>query len=413
MPRIRCPKCDARVHYDDDPDRSFVRCDTCRKKIPLDDDDRGKRRKSDEPGQPSGMSGCIAGIGYAIALVVALVCVGVAFYSPGVAIFLAALFGVVMLIAAGIGNLVMWFSSLSEGFTVRMKRTGPWMGLMVLALAITVGPMAILTIAQKAGWVEKAADAGADVFAKGPPGGDIIPRIDVEPEKKVPLDKEPEVKEPPKKEPVKKEPPKKEPPKFDDPLPIKLTGDAALDAKLTELDHQDGARSKAAADSLIATAPNEHRGAVASHVAERVKKAPPTSRTPLLRVLGAWGTPQEVPMLIGMLGDADINTRNESLQALGKLKDERAVAPMVRCLLELRTQSNAEQSLKAMGPIAETEVLTVLNQKSTQLRNAAIRILAEIGTQKSVPALEEASKAIATRSASQKAIAAINARSKK
>jgi HEAT repeat protein len=93
-----------------------------------------------------------------------------------------------------------------------------------------------------------------------------------------------------------------------------------------------------------------------------------------------------------MLSDRDINTRNETLEVIGKLRDERTVKPVVRCFVEFQTTWHGERALKDLGPIAEKEVLALLNQPDKGLWVPAIRVLKEIGTQKSIPTLEAAAR---------------------
>jgi HEAT repeat protein len=65
------------------------------------------------------------------------------------------------------------------------------------------------------------------------------------------------------------------------------------------------------------------------------------------------------------------------------------VAPLVGCLEGPFTNNQAEQALKEMGPVAEPAVLALLtNQAKKNQWESAIRILREIGTEKSIPILD-------------------------
>lgn len=385
MARVCCPKCDAKVKVAADYHRPFIRCDSCGAKIRLDqDDDDMPTRK--QPAKSGGAGGCFLLGGYAVALLAIVLCVVIAFFQPGVAMLVAAIMGLVIAVLAGIGHLVTWIVAKAN------NRSGwvalPWLGVLLLGSLLILGPIGLHGVAKKAGWLGPAPEEKAgDGIAKGDGA-----RIDKDADRKPPRDPEP--------------------PKLEKPLPaaLKLSGDADLDKTLNDLADQQGKAFKPAVDRLITMPPNEHRAIVAQHLAERARTAPLYNRTPLLRALAVWGTPQEVPVLIQLLNDPDINTRNESLKALGQIKDERAAAPMARCLLEVSTQYHAEQALKAMGPIAETEVLGVLKQNQAQAKIVALGILTDIGTPKSLPALEEAARTASLRGAAQKAIAAINAR---
>jgi HEAT repeat protein len=194
--------------------------------------------------------------------------------------------------------------------------------------------------------------------------------------------------------------------------PAAVTGDAKLDQLLADLASKQPGVARQAATQLAGTEPKEHRAAVAAKLAEQVQQADGFARTPLVKALGVWATANEVPALIALLSDKDINTRNEILKVIGKLKDERAAAPVARCLQNLATESNAERALKEMGPVAEKEVLALLTQPGGGGRQAAIRVLRDIGTQQSVPTLQAASQDFFLQGQAREALAAIAARTK-
>jgi HEAT repeat protein len=120
-----------------------------------------------------------------------------------------------------------------------------------------------------------------------------------------------------------------------------------------------------------------------------------------------------VPALIQLLDGPEIHIRNVTLDALGKLRDERAVKPVVRCFKELNTRWHSEQALKALGPMAEREVLALLEQPDRDLWVPAIYVLAEIGTEQSMPALREASKQFEMKGVAEGAMIAIQKRMRK
>jgi len=79
-----------------------------------------------------------------------------------------------------------------------------------------------------------------------------------------------------------------------------------------------------------------------------------------------------------------------AMEVLGKVKDKRAVLPVVRWVL-LDTE-NATRSLIEMGPVAEDEVIKLVKGPDAAGRTAAAHILQETGTIKSVAALKRASQ---------------------
>jgi HEAT repeat protein len=211
----------------------------------------------------------------------------------------------------------------------------------------------------------------------------------------IPPDKDPGAKPPPEKKQV-----------------AVVTGDAALDELLANLEIT-VAPQWFAAEKLSRMTPNVHRAAVARALARALKTAPIANRGPIIDALGIWGTPAQVPMLIDFLSDPDIAARGHVLKALGALRDERAVKPVMRCFLESRGSYDAELALIALGPLAEREVAELLKHQEPLTRRNACQILGKIGTAASVPALEAARKEAATRGPAERALREIAARSGK
>src|SRR5260370_37599418 len=84
--------------------------------------------------------------------------------------------------------------------------------------------------------------------------------------------------------------------------------------------------------------------------------------------------------------------RHLGMEALGRLKDERGVAPIAQRLTSVHDRSYASKALQAMGPMAEKEVAKYLEDKDAGVQREACKILKVIGTKASIPALETASK---------------------
>ncbi len=178
-------------------------------------------------------------------------------------------------------------------------------------------------------------------------------------------------------------------PKNEQPAPAALTGDPAVDAALSALAGVDYAAAQNAAEFFVNTPPNQHRAAVAKQLAEMALNPKLIRRMEIARALGAWATPAEVPALIQIATDkGNPFSRKEAIDALGKLRDERAVQPLVACFQDFGTRGAAEKALRAMGPIAEPGVLPLLNGNDNLQKQAVIKLLKDIGTQRSVPALQ-------------------------
>jgi hypothetical protein len=111
------------------------------------------------------------------------------------------------------------------------------------------------------------------------------------------------------------------------------------------------------------------------------------------RALGTWGDAQSVPVLVARLPaeEKDLLVKALAVEALGNLKesDPEVVAASLKDLL---LRFYAARSLRAMGARAEPAVLKLLQDKDAAVRAAACKVLAEIGTKASVPALQNVAK---------------------
>jgi hypothetical protein len=107
--------------------------------------------------------------------------------------------------------------------------------------------------------------------------------------------------------------------------------------------------------------------------------------------LSSWGTAENVPGLIGALKDNEDDVRHRAMATLASFKDERAARPVAALLAT--DGEHAGACLRRMGPVAEDAVLEVLATGKGPARLEAAKILAVIGTAKSIPALKTLAKA--------------------
>ena len=169
-----------------------------------------------------------------------------------------------------------------------------------------------------------------------------------------------------------------------------------------------------ATKELARIKPNEQQAEVAQKLAALLAYDDQFSRTGAAKALAVWGTSKEVPALIGALDHKDVFTRREALKAIGPLRDKRAIAPVVRCFKEFHTREDAKTALRAMGSMAEKELLGILTSDDVFLQVDAIKTLRDIGTEVSLPALRGAAASNSTfiTNAAREALEAIEARSK-
>ncbi len=135
----------------------------------------------------------------------------------------------------------------------------------------------------------------------------------------------------------------------------KVSGDSQLDKLLFDL--EDPGKSQGAANKLAGMKPDEHQAEVAARLA-KLTTADTNNfvRKAAIKALGVWATPMEVPAL-------------------------------VRCFGDFGARSEAAAALRTVGPEAEDAVLPLLKRR--EVVQDAIGVLKDIGTQKSVPDLQE------------------------
>src|SRR5262249_46665229 len=198
--------------------------------------------------------------------------------------------------------------------------------------------------------------------------------------------------------------------------PPALTGDAVLDKALADLSGNNSVAWQAAADQLAKMQPNQHRAVIAQKLADRAGTPDLFPRQSIIRALGVWATPAELPVLINALRDENGLVRSEAIKSLAKTKDEQAVAPLVQCFAEGTNRFGAEQALKDMGPMAEKQLRPLLGPvQEVFLRLSTIGVLKEIGTRESVPTLRKVVDEgnVHLKAAAQEAIKTINMRARK
>jgi HEAT repeat protein len=176
-----------------------------------------------------------------------------------------------------------------------------------------------------------------------------------------------------------------------------------------DLDSNNFFTRKAAVERLVTLKPNNQRAEVARKLVEMTEDPSPFIRRPAVAALGVWGSNDELPALHKALEHEDPFTRHEALKYVGRFRDPRSLAPLMRWFRDGLARGEAGQALRQMGSMAERDVLAILQEPDVFLKKAAIEVLEDIGTQASVPALQEAAAhgGIHLAGPAQKALAAI------
>lgn len=102
---------------------------------------------------------------------------------------------------------------------------------------------------------------------------------------------------------------------------------------------------------------------------------------------------EQVPALLKLLKDPDWGLRQNTLKAIARLKDERAIAPLVDLIARGGQMNQPSQEINAclagFGPAAESAVLELLRERNAETRRQACGLLQQIGTDKSLESLQK------------------------
>ena len=131
--------------------------------------------------------------------------------------------------------------------------------------------------------------------------------------------------------------------------------------------------------------PDEIAGALAALLADRNGRI----RAAAAKALVNWGTTNSTSALIKAAAEEDLWVRQAAMEALGRLKSPAGAEAVAARLIPMQDRATAAKALRAMGPLAEPAVLPLLKDRDGWVRLEACKVLGEIGTAQSLPALEE------------------------
>jgi len=168
--------------------------------------------------------------------------------------------------------------------------------------------------------------------------------------------------------------------------------DAALAEALADLTAGEAFRVQNAAGKLERALPQGRQSEVARALEPLLENKESFTRQAAARALAVWCDKESVPALIGALDDEFFTVPWAALEALGKLKDERAIEPIIDVLKAKKNRQQAIQALVAMGEIAEDAALALLAESDSDMRYDACQVLKEIGGKKSIKLLSKTSR---------------------
>jgi hypothetical protein len=110
------------------------------------------------------------------------------------------------------------------------------------------------------------------------------------------------------------------------------------------------------------------------------------------QILEKWATEAEIDPLLAALKDDSAVVVNSAMKALGRLRAVAAIEPIAEGLGANQTRQAASEALKLMGAAAEEKVAALLTHDDWVARMEAAKVLKEIGTEKSLKALQSAAR---------------------
>jgi len=402
MARVTCPECDTRTRIPDDHDRSYVRCKECDKKIYLDDDEVEERPKRSKPrtlsklrkpGRSSGGDGSGIISFWPLLLVFPLLMLPALAWLHRVGAMLAIGGGVVMAITgfimawiaasrAGIGTvgdlpfilqripLVHLFYQIKYAFELP-KEAGMWVLLEFLGIGVAI----------VSGILSMQHDEPRNRFAHA---AMLDPRNNAQ---FVGNDG------------------------FNVP---RVTGDLEIDEALADLQDPDNDIALMAAEDLARMKPGVNRMIIAQRLGAQAMRPDHGVQTAVARAMNVWGTAEQVPVMIQVLDGPNNQARRAAFDFVVPFNDPRATPAIVRFFRD-NPQPNISDAVRQMGASAESELLPLLNDKNLAVKRETIKLLTDVGTQKSIASLQAVATGTnaALRMPAQEAINSINARTKK
>ena len=99
-----------------------------------------------------------------------------------------------------------------------------------------------------------------------------------------------------------------------------------------------------------------------------------------------------MPALLALLHDDNFAVRTAGLTALGQFKESRVAEAVAARLSDGFDRHEAGDALRGLGSVAETATRRFLKDADWSLRVEVCRILGDIGTPDSLPALQQAAE---------------------
>jgi hypothetical protein len=168
------------------------------------------------------------------------------------------------------------------------------------------------------------------------------------------------------------------------PKPLERAERVAL---LRDLRSKDENRAQQAADRLAKAVADDDPAPVARALAPWLRNSNEWAAGAAAKAMVVWATPEAEAALIEATTSENLWIRAAAIDALGKLKSEKAADAIAAQMY--RNRMEAGKALKGMGPVAENATIGCLKDRDHWVRGEACGVLGEIGTAVSLKALRK------------------------
>lgn len=171
--------------------------------------------------------------------------------------------------------------------------------------------------------------------------------------------------------------------------PKKLTREE-IDKLAADLKSDDATTRMTAANKLQTAELSEAPASLLEFLTEKAGESDSSLRYAAIKIIGDYGTKDQVPTLLQWLKSDDSFSRNAAVRGLGRLKEKSAAEPLAAMLATGGSDGyQAVEALTKLGPDAEDAVLPLLQEKHVETRRQVCNVLKQIGTKKSLEPLRE------------------------
>jgi predicted Zn finger-like uncharacterized protein len=175
---------------------------------------------------------------------------------------------------------------------------------------------------------------------------------------------------------------------------LNVSDEGRIEQALADVAGGDVARCRLALQYLAQLRPDAaSRPKVSAALNTALLDADAGIREDALNAVLVWGTKENTATLIKLLGDCSkegVGGDGRVAEALGSIQDAAAAPALVQGLTDARERGLVGKAFTAIGPGAEEAVIPFLQSEGRGARLEACRVLAEIGTGKSLGPLQTA-----------------------